>query len=290
MKRVTVQKIAHELIVFGATVKQAKLYISMIRIFTSLSNGGGDKHHILPTSIWPKYKSCQWNLIPISWGYHIALHAVLFGFFPLEQKLHRALSCTTLRRRFLTLPKDEIIYDYKTHTAAWIGRKFGTSGSTITDHLIEWGIRPRSKRESAILESEVRTTELLPTYIKLYNEGCSYKEIGKITHTDSTRIAVILREAFGQPVRTHGENLSLYYVRSRKNRFISYEKSKLLLKPLELKSCNDFLRLNKITRPSGVPSQPQAVYATEWEGWPDFLSYINPTPFPHRGGRHDEEK
>lgn len=40
-------------------------------------DGKGEKHHILPRSMWPEYASCSWNLVNLSYQDHYQAHEML---------------------------------------------------------------------------------------------------------------------------------------------------------------------------------------------------------------------
>lgn len=54
--------------------EQTKEYLDIIR---SPHSGKGEKHHILPASIWPEYAVCDWNLVNLSYKNHYRVHCLL---------------------------------------------------------------------------------------------------------------------------------------------------------------------------------------------------------------------
>lgn len=48
-----------------------------LKIVYSNYNGLGEKHHILPESIYPEYAQCEWNLINLTYENHYRVHELL---------------------------------------------------------------------------------------------------------------------------------------------------------------------------------------------------------------------
>lgn len=54
--------------------EQTSEYLSIVK---SPHSGKGEKHHILPVSIWPEYETCEWNLVNLSYKNHYRVHCLL---------------------------------------------------------------------------------------------------------------------------------------------------------------------------------------------------------------------
>lgn len=48
-----------------------------LRYISKPYNREGEKHHILPRSIFPQYKDCSWNIVNLSYENHYAVHSIL---------------------------------------------------------------------------------------------------------------------------------------------------------------------------------------------------------------------
>jgi hypothetical protein len=185
--------IIDELMKHGATKTQALLYVTLVSMFSKFSSGG-DTHHILPRGCgwWKKYEKASWNLIPLSWGYHIALHAVLFVIFPNNRRLLGALKFTVGGKRLTKheTHKEQIITWYAAGKSTyWIAEKVGITPPTVNEWLTGWGIDLRS-----IGEAKQWNPPNPDELIRRYEAGEAAKVIGeKEGVADNTVKAFLIR-------------------------------------------------------------------------------------------------
>lgn len=55
----------------------AELTAKYFEICSKPFHGKGEKHHILPRSMWPEYEFCKWNLVNLSYQDHYKAHEML---------------------------------------------------------------------------------------------------------------------------------------------------------------------------------------------------------------------
>lgn len=55
----------------------AELTAKYFEICSQIHHGEGEKHHILPRSMWPEYEFCKWNLVNLSYADHYKVHEML---------------------------------------------------------------------------------------------------------------------------------------------------------------------------------------------------------------------
>ncbi len=54
-----------------------ELTAKYFKICSLVHDGKGEKHHILPRSMWPEYAFCKWNIVKLSYQDHYTVHELL---------------------------------------------------------------------------------------------------------------------------------------------------------------------------------------------------------------------
>jgi hypothetical protein len=204
MNRKTARKIIFELSIRGVAHTKAKQYISLVEQFEKDSDNKGELHHILPKNAgwWRKYSTEKWNLVLVSWHYHVALHAYLAYLFPENRSMKRALRATTLLKRLTSKKvlqnKERIIRWYKSgKSLEWIAKQIGyKSACGLSKHLWSWGVQLRSGTAPTSPKKEKYKSWIIKQYLR----GWTVRRVGSAIGISGTTICIWLR-SWGVEIR-----------------------------------------------------------------------------------------
>jgi DNA-binding CsgD family transcriptional regulator len=239
MHRESAAKIKQELMLHGATARQAEGYIAKIRETERLSEERGQAHHILPVNCgwWKKYKDAKWNLVRVESGLHAELHARLFWIFPDNRALGQALkfiarslfSRSYHNDRIIDRQKDKIIRFYAKHTLLETAAKFRTSDQTLVRHLKRWGVRRvRGQYNQMLCQDRLvrKRSEILKFYMThTFQETCKKFDVGYKT-------MLLAFKRMGLRPRTRGEAIALIKQRQKEQGSPAFAASVGNLRPL----------------------------------------------------------
>lgn len=76
---------------FGET-NVMNVYINTIIKYGGTKSQYKERHHILPKSLYPQYKDCEWNLVDVEYRIHFLLHYLLYKYM-CNYEMKCALQC-----------------------------------------------------------------------------------------------------------------------------------------------------------------------------------------------------
>ena len=127
-------------------------------------DGVGEKHHILPKSLWPEFSKAKWNLVNLSYRNHYKAHELLTQICSLASDRQKmALAWSHMRKSidgdvFITEERYAELRDANRHL--YSGENHPMYGKTHTSEVVE-AMTQRSKEQWSCPELRVKQSETI---------------------------------------------------------------------------------------------------------------------------------